>query len=421
MSSDNLLIFGASVRAAAFSALRAGLQPWCADLFADADLTARCPTMVVPPELYPHGFLSLASKELPGPWMYTGGLENYRLLVQFMAAVRPLWGNDETRLALARSPVIVAALLRSAGLPGPAVGGDDVLRKRSKDGRRWLVKPLIGSGGSEIRWFSGTPRQMSSMSLATFRSNQGVPPITAARDQVYLQEYIEGQPCAAIYVGDGRDARLLGVTRQLVGEPWLHAAPFHYCGSIGPLPLEPATTAAFTAIGRVLAKGCRLVGLFGVDCILRDGTPYPVEVNPRYTASVELLEYATGMSAVAAHRAVFEPAPASGGHSSPVEEDPWTVAPPRGAIAPRSPVVGKAIVFARATFAFPTDGPWMATLRRPPDVWEPPAFADIPAAGQVLSEGKPVLTIFARAESVAECRALLEVKATEVSRCLFGE
>ncbi len=36
-SPQHLLIFGASARAAAFSALRAGLQPWCADLFADAD------------------------------------------------------------------------------------------------------------------------------------------------------------------------------------------------------------------------------------------------------------------------------------------------------------------------------------------------------------------------------------------------
>ena len=32
---ESVVIFGASVRAAAFSALRAGLRPWCADLFAD--------------------------------------------------------------------------------------------------------------------------------------------------------------------------------------------------------------------------------------------------------------------------------------------------------------------------------------------------------------------------------------------------
>ena len=39
---EHLLIVGASARAAAFSALRAGLRPWCADLFGDDDLRARC-------------------------------------------------------------------------------------------------------------------------------------------------------------------------------------------------------------------------------------------------------------------------------------------------------------------------------------------------------------------------------------------
>src|SRR5262245_28665656 len=63
---DNLLIFGASVRAAAFSALRAGMRPWCADLFADADLRGRCPAMQLPGR-YPLDFLKLIDSEVPGP------------------------------------------------------------------------------------------------------------------------------------------------------------------------------------------------------------------------------------------------------------------------------------------------------------------------------------------------------------------
>ena len=47
MTNEHLLLFGASVRAAAFSALRAGLRPWCADLFGDADLQARCPALAL--------------------------------------------------------------------------------------------------------------------------------------------------------------------------------------------------------------------------------------------------------------------------------------------------------------------------------------------------------------------------------------
>src|SRR5438094_10464728 len=97
-SSQPIVIFGASVRAAAFSALRAGLQPWCADLFADADLQARCPATRLA-GAYPEGFEALAAGDWPGPWLYTGGLENHPALVQRLAQRRPLWGNDETVLA----------------------------------------------------------------------------------------------------------------------------------------------------------------------------------------------------------------------------------------------------------------------------------------------------------------------------------
>src|SRR5205807_295367 len=80
----NLLIFGASARAAAFSALRAGLRPWCADLFADADLAARAPVRRVTGR-YPADFLRHLDAAPPGPWIYTGGLENRPYLVERMA------------------------------------------------------------------------------------------------------------------------------------------------------------------------------------------------------------------------------------------------------------------------------------------------------------------------------------------------
>src|SRR5262245_37770646 len=99
---DRLLLFGASVRAAAFSALRAGLRPWCVDLFADADLSAICPCQALPPAEYPRGFLRACADGPPGPWMYTGGLENRPALVDALARLRPLWGNAGRVLRRAR-------------------------------------------------------------------------------------------------------------------------------------------------------------------------------------------------------------------------------------------------------------------------------------------------------------------------------
>jgi uncharacterized protein len=384
MAAEHLLIFGASARAAAFSALRAGLRPWCADLFADADLQIRCPAMRLPGR-YPHAFLDLAATELPGPWMYTGGLENWPALVGRMARRRPLWGNGEGELVHARHPGIVKAVLDRAGLPAPAVGFErGLLAPRG----RWLVKPLRSAGGRGTHFLNERPPAPE---------GRGVP--------VYYQEYIDGEPCSLLYAGDGRRAWCLGLTRQLVGAAWLHARPFQYCGSVGPLDPAAVRRPAPEQLGNVVVAGCGLRGLFGIDGVLRDGTFWPVEINPRYTASVEVLEHATGLPALAWHRRAF------------VEE--------KGALPP-APTrsfgghVGKAILFARADLTFPADGPWLDVLRLPPPVTELPAFADVPQAGEVIAAGHPVLTLFARAESVATCDAELRRAAADLDRRLFG-
>ena len=143
--------------------------------------------------------------------MYTGALENRPALVNKLARQRSLWGNSAELLALARSPATVFGALKKAGVPCPAV---QTSTPDPRAGSRWLVKPLHGSGGVGIHRWSASKR-------------------TRNERTTYLQEYLDGQPFAALYVGDGRRARLLGLTRQLVGENWLHAAAFRYCGSIG--------------------------------------------------------------------------------------------------------------------------------------------------------------------------------------------
>lgn len=382
-SGEHLLIVGASARAAAFSALRAALLPACADLFADADLRARCPARRVAAKDYPRGFLDLPELHAPGPWLYTGGLENRPDLIEELARRRrPLWGNPSAVLRRVRSPLEVRDVLRGAGLACPALWLSETLPP--PDGR-WLVKPLAGAGGSGIRPWVGSAR-----------------PAIPTRP-FYCQEFIKGEACAAVYVGDGQGARLLGVTRQLVGESWLHAAPFHYCGSVGPLPLNPALRQAFVDIGTALGRRFGLKGLFGVDCVLRDGVPYPVEVNPRYTASVEVIEHATGLPALALHRRAFDP------HA------PAPAPPPESAA-----LVGKAILFARRPLRFPERGPWRSWTTAPPGAAVMPAFADIPHPGEVIGAGKPILSVFRRAPAVEDCLEGLRRLAADLDRRLFG-
>src|SRR5262249_17772376 len=114
----------------------------------------------------------------------------------------------------------------------------------------------------------------------------------------YFQEFIDGIPMSAVFSNAG----LIGVTEQLVGEPWLHARQFHYCGSIGRVVGGTDLWGKVFHLGLALASRFRLQGLWNLDFIARDENPVVVEVNPRYSASVEVLEHATGFALVGADK-----------------------------------------------------------------------------------------------------------------------
>src|SRR5437588_46110 len=98
----SLIVLGASARAAAFSARRAGFEPYAIDLFADRDLAAICPSVKI--RRYPHDFLVALAAAPQAPWIYTGGLENFPRLVDRLADVRPLLGNSGHVLRRVRDP-----------------------------------------------------------------------------------------------------------------------------------------------------------------------------------------------------------------------------------------------------------------------------------------------------------------------------
>ncbi len=59
----------------------------------------------------------------------------------------------------------------------------------------------------------------------------------------FLQAVARGSPKSACFVGDGRSARLVGVTGQFLGRSH-EGLRVVYRGSIGPLPLGKAATRA---------------------------------------------------------------------------------------------------------------------------------------------------------------------------------
>jgi predicted ATP-grasp superfamily ATP-dependent carboligase len=119
----------------------------------------------------------------------------------------------------------------------------------------------------------------------------------------YFQERRTGKPISALCLAMRNGAVLIGVSEQLIGLPAVSAGPFAYCGSIGPLPLAESTYRQIAQTGEVVASAFGLRGLFGIDLVLdpRTGVACPTEVNPRYTASVEIYEWVTGLSLLKWH------------------------------------------------------------------------------------------------------------------------
>ena len=146
--SHDVLIIGASARAAAFSAMRCGMRPHCADHFADRDLAAVCPVERVDIGQRAEGFAAAAESLPPSPWFYTGGLENHPALVERISRRHHLWGVGADVLRQGpRSP---------GGRRGPGRGGDPGAR-----GSRSIRE---GSRATGAGWSSPWPRGEGSAS-----------------------------------------------------------------------------------------------------------------------------------------------------------------------------------------------------------------------------------------------------------------
>jgi predicted ATP-grasp superfamily ATP-dependent carboligase len=362
----DILILGASTRAAAFSALRAGLAPRCVDYFADRDLSAACPVDRVAAEDGARGLHRRASSLPSSQWLYTGPLENHPDLVERLGRTHRLVGNPAETLRAVRDPLRVAVALRRRRLPCSDVR---LYCEALPRDRSWLIKPLASGGGRGIRSLDELPLPVS--------------------EPCYYQEWIEGPSFAAIFVSGPGRVELIGVTSQLTGRAGL---PFAYQGSIGPWPLSARLVSGIRTLGAALASEFDLVGLFGVDYILRDDEAWPVEVNPRYTSSVEVLELALGRSLLAEHLNVCRCEPPQ----RPAYPDLRT-----GGSIPQ--VVGKAILYSRRSGVVPNltiDESWRQ------DPFAVPAIADVPWPGQI-NAGEPIMTVFATGRDIQTCESRL--------------
>jgi predicted ATP-grasp superfamily ATP-dependent carboligase len=334
--------------------------------------------------------------------MYTGALENHPELIDAMAWLAPLWGNPGDVLQDIRQPWNLRDALQREGLRFPETRSSP--EGLPRDGS-WLAKTYRGASGSGVRELIQIGRQgdkeaRSGGDKSKDKIDQKLSE-ASSRCSCYQQRVV-GTPCAAVFVAADRAAAPLGFTRQIIGESWLGAHGFQYAGSIGPWPINEPMLANVTKIGNVLANRFDLVGLFGVDFIFDGNDLWTLEVNPRYTASVEILERATGFHAIASHvDACVE------------GRLPEYVQPLSDSLH------GKAIVFARRDVTITDAFASWALEQSLVTPW--PTLADISPAGTVIDAGHPLLTVFAQSADVAGVERQLRQRVANVEQTLYGE
>jgi uncharacterized protein len=370
----DLLIIGASARAAAHSALRAGLIPCALDYFNDLDLKAAGACGLIEPSSSIAALERRTAALPPCPWIYTGGFENHPEVVARLAQTRRLWGVSSDRLHPVRDPFEVARRLDELGFSRPELSRHT--HGLPHDGT-WLIKPLRSTGGRGIRALVGG--------------------VQGSRGSVYFQKLLQGDPLSAVFVAGPRATALIGVTEQILGVP---GDPFVYRGSIGPRMLAPSQCDRVRELGEAVSAAFSLSGIFGVDFVLHGGEPWAIEINPRYTSSVEVLELASGRSVLVDHRVACQGGDVEPSSASMVNEA----------------YVAKQILYAERGVVIEENLP-LAPLTREA-IFDIPELADIPARGSRFVAGEPVVTVFGRGATLDECGEGVDRSARRWSRLL---
>ncbi len=378
-----ILVVGISVRAMVESAVHNNYPVIALDAFGDQDLRAltecyslrhECGVGYNPQTLY-HVGRKLAFDAVA----YTSNLENHPDVLRRFATSHRIIGNSPQVVGSVRHWESLFAGLKQAGFSVPQTILHGENPKVNRD-RRWLLKPILSGGGHDIKF------------LRKERS---------AGDRAMLQEYIPGKPCSASFLANGHECVLIGITEQLIGLRQFGSCGFRYCGNLLPVPevLDPDSRGIILdqvrRLAEYLTREYGLIGVNGIDFVLNGNHQvWLTEVNPRYSASMEIIERAYSLPVFHLHaQAVLD--------GRLPEFDLETML--------NGSFFGKAILFAeRDAVASDTQ------------TWQARGIRDIPASGEKLRRGSPVCTILTSGPTYDETMAELIRQAAVLKKQLYG-
>ena len=374
-----LLLIGASVRDLTESAAESGLQFTGIDFFGDLDCRGKVITPDISSDLEPttQGLLKIARGIECRGLVYGSGPENHRHALRYWEKRGLLLGNGYDSLVQARNPYLLREVLRKINVNMPRFYSPD----QAPLSGSWLLKPLSGGSGTGI---VRLPPKEAGI--------RGVLSRLHKPSRYIVQEYQDGIPASITFLADGSSALPVGSSYQIIQER-NGKHPFRYIGNIVPLPApSPGFWNDMAGIASHLTAAFGLRGLNTLDFILCGSGIRVLELNPRWSGSVELIE------AWLARRLFLDHVRACGGEL------------PMGAkweeIVSARPLrfYGKKILYSDTSF----------TVQDYREGWQPLyqyGIRDIPRPGSPVQEDEPICTVLADGTSKEACMSKLEEKA----------
>lgn len=369
-SSELILLASFSGRMLAELAVKAGYPVLALDYFGDYDLQQLCQNVSLRHNFnadYSAQALVDAAQTLPGlAVVYGASLENHPAEVARLAKNRQLLGNSPESLKRVRDPFLLAETLKAGGFTAPETRPAES-PPANHSAKRWLWKSLHGGGGIGVEpWKGAMPSQ------------SGI-----------LQEWLPGMVGSVAFVANGEQAVLLGITEQLSEREPFYAPGYKYCGNLMP-PRLPAKQLArlvveLRALAGYITRTFGLQGINGVDFVWHNKQVWTIEVNPRISASLELMDRLYSIDSFTMHVQAF-----SG--QLPAFDLPATLATHNA--------VGKAIIYAPYELTVGDTSQWSAR-----------GIKDVPHSGEQILQGQPVCTILTEGNSSADCLHKLKLQA----------
>ena len=380
MPITKVLVAAVSTRAMAESAARAGFDVTAVDAFGDCDQHPSVRSLSLPRDFGVAFSASAVARAAGGlgcsAIAFGAPFENRAGAVTALARTRELWGNGPPVLGAVRDPFTMTAALRARGCAVPECF-------RSAADRRdpsyaLLRKPFASGGGHGVRrWADGERLPRGS----------------------YLQQAIDGVPASITFVAADGKAVPLSISRQIIGDSAFGASGYRYSGSIlcprgDAYGFNDVVEARLADSAAAAAAAFGLKGANGIDVVIAGDTPFVVEINPRWCASMELAERA-GHFVFAAHVEACTSGTLPRGFAG--QGAAW-------------PAIGKAIVFARRAVTLGDTSAWLDDVD----------IRDVPHPGEHIPSGRPVCTVFASAEDGEACYAALTDRARRIYDELEG-